>query len=197
VTEPETMPVSGAWRPGDPPGRRQFVTVFDERPISLRGGGTLSPVTVAYETWGALSEARDNALLLCHALTGDTHATGPVESGHPQLGWWNPLIGPGRAIDTDRWFVVCPNVLGGCQGTTGPASVDAATGRPYGSRFPVTTIRDQVDVEAALTDALGIERWAAVIGGSMGGMRALEWAVKFPACVGHAVIIACGAAATA
>lgn len=197
MTEDEPIPVTGAWRPGDPVGRRQFRTVFEDRAFALRAGGTLSPITVAYETWGTLSPARDNAVLVCHALTGDSHAAGAVEPGHPMLGWWNALIGPGRAIDTDRFFVVCPNVLGGCQGTTGPSSVDPSTGTPYGSRFPVVTIRDQVDVEAALADALGIEQWGGVIGGSMGGQRALEWTVKYPQRVKRAVVVACGAAATA
>jgi len=190
-------PVTGAWRAGDPPGRRQFATLFTDRPIALRAGGTLPEVTVAYETWGALNADASNALLLCHALTLDSHAAGPAEPGHGQLGWWDPLIGPGRAIDTDRFFVVCPNVLGGCQGTTGPASIDPATGTPYGSRFPVATIRDQVDVEAALADHLGITQWYSVIGGSMGGQRAIEWAVKYRDRVPRAVVIAAGAAATA
>jgi homoserine O-acetyltransferase len=193
----EPLPVTGAWRRGDPPGRRQFVTLFEDRPLALRAGGTLSPVVVAYETWGTLSPAGDNAVLVLHALTGDSHATGPAEPGHLQLGWWNPLIGPGRAIDTERFFVVCPNVLGGCQGTTGPSSIDPSTGKPYGSRFPVTTIRDQVDVEVAFADALGIEHWYGVIGGSMGGQRALEWCVKYADRVPRAVVIACGATATA
>jgi len=197
LADDEPIPVTGAWRPGDDPGRRQFVTVFEERPLALRAGARLGPITVAYETWGVLAPGRDNAVLVCHALTGDTHAAGGVEPGHPMLGWWDALIGPGRAIDTDRFFVVCPNVLGGCQGTTGPSSVDPATGRPFGSRFPVTTIRDQVDVEAALGDALGIETWACVVGGSMGGMRALEWTLKCPERVPRAIVIACGAAATA
>lgn len=191
------VPVTGAWRPGDPPGRRRFLTVFDDHPLCLRAGATLNDVTVAYETWGTLSPARDNAVLVCHALTGDSHAAGPVEEGHPLLGWWNALIGSGRAIDTDRWFVVCPNVLGGCQGTTGPSSIDPESGTPYGPRFPVITIRDQVDVEVAVADALGIERWAAVIGGSMGGQRVLEWSIKYAPRVERAVVIACGAAATA
>jgi homoserine O-acetyltransferase len=197
MNEDDSIPVTGAWRPGDEPGRRQFVSLFTEQPLALRAGGSLAPVDVAYETWGTLSPERDNAVLLLHALTGDTHARGPVEPGHPQLGWWDPLIGPGHAIDTDRFFVVCPNVFGGCQGTTGPASIDPATGTPYGSRFPVITIRDQVRVEASLTEALGLERWAAVIGGSMGGMRALEWAIMYPNCVPRAVFLACGASATA
>jgi homoserine O-acetyltransferase len=151
---------------------------------------------VAFETWGELDRARGNAVLIAHALTGDSHAAGPAGPGHRYPGWWDHSIGPGKDIDTNRWFVVCPNVLGGCQGTTGPSS-PAPDGRPYGSRFPTITIRDQVAVEAALADALGIERWAAVVGGSMGGMRALEWAVGYPDRLERAVVVACGAAASA
>ncbi|HTC82641.1 MAG TPA: homoserine O-acetyltransferase [Acidimicrobiia bacterium] len=195
---PGPPPATGAWRPGDPPGRRQFVTLFDqpENPLRLELGGTLSPVVVAYETWGELVRPRGNAVLVAHALTGDSHAAGPAGPGHRYPGWWDHSIGPGKDIDTNRWFVVCPNVLGGCQGTTGPSS-PAPDGRPYGSRFPTITIRDQVAVEAALADALGIERWAAVIGGSMGGMRALEWAVGHPDRLERSVVVACGAAASA
>ncbi|MGZ8762562.1 MAG: homoserine O-acetyltransferase MetX [Acidimicrobiia bacterium] len=196
MNDPVLLPVTGAWRPGDEPGRRQFVTVFEERPRVLEAGGRLERVTVAYETWGTLDAQRSNAVLVLHALTGDSHAAGPAGPGHREAGWWADQIGPGRAIDTDRYFVICPNVLGGCQGTTGPAST-AADDRPYGSRFPTVTIRDQVGVEAALADRLGIRRWAGVVGGSMGGMRVLEWAVGFPERVGVAVVIACGAKATA
>jgi len=191
------IPVTGALLPGAPLGRRQLATLFTARPHVLEAGGRLGAVQVAYETWGTLSSARDNAVLVLHALTGDSHAAGPAGPGHREDGWWDEVIGPGRAIDTDRFFVVCPNVLGGCQGTTGPASADPETGRPYGSRFPLVTIRDQVVVEAALADALGIERWAAVVGGSMGGQRAVEWAVAFPDRVPRAVLVACGAQATA
>ena len=190
------LPVTGAWRPGDEPGRRQFVQVFDARPHVVEAGGRLEHVTVAYETWGTLAPDRSNAVLVLHALTGDSHAAGPVAPGHRHPGWWDTVIGPGAAIDTDRFFVVCPNVLGGCQGTTGPASI-ATDGRPYGSRFPRITIRDQVVVEAALADRLGVDRWHAVVGGSMGGMRALEWAVGFPERVARLVVIAVGARATA
>jgi len=193
---PGPPPATGAWRPGDPPGHRQFVTLFEDEPLRLELGGTLSPVVVAYETWGSLDRSRSNAVLVAHALTGDSHAAGPPGPGHRYTGWWDHSIGPGKDIDTNEWFVVCPNVLGGCQGTTGPSSI-APDGRPYGSRFPTITIRDQVDVEAALADALGIERWAAVLGGSMGGMRALEWAVGYPDRVERAVVVACGAAASA
>lgn len=167
------------WRPGDPPGQRRFQTLFRGEPLRLESGRTLGPITLAYECWGRLTPAADNAVLLLHGFSGDSHAAGPAGPGHPQPGWWDALIGPGRAIDTDRFHVVCPNVLGGCQGSTGPWS-SAPDGRPWGARFPELTIRDQVAAEQALADALGIERWHAVIGGSMGGMRALEWAVDSP-----------------
>lgn len=164
------------WREGDPVGRRRFADIGE---LQLEAGGALPSVRVAYETWGTLNAARDNAVLVEHALTGDSHVTGPAGPGHPTGGWWDTLVGPGRPIDTDRWFVVAPNVLGGCQGTTGPASA-APDGRPWGSRFPYVTVRDQVRAEVALADTLGIDAWALVIGGSMGGMRALEWAVSEP-----------------
>jgi homoserine O-acetyltransferase len=191
------IPVTGAWREGDPVGRRRFQTLFESRAHVLEACGRLDHVTVAYETWGELNTARDNAVLVLHALTGDSHAAGPAGPGHSQPGWWDAIVGPGKAIDTRRFFVICPNVLGGCQGTTGPASTNPATGRPYGSSFPTVTIRDQVVVEAALADVLGIERWAAVVGGSMGGQRALEWAVSFPERVPRVVVLAAGARATA
>jgi homoserine O-acetyltransferase/O-succinyltransferase len=185
-----------AWRPGDDPGRRSFATLFDEQPLALELGDTIGPVTAAYETWGTLSPAMDNAVLVLHALSGDSHAVGPAGLGHPTAGWWDGLIGPGAPVDTRRWFAVCPNVFGGCQGTTGPSSI-APLGRPFGSRFPELTVRDQVVVEAALADHLGIDRWAAVIGGSMGGMRALEWAVGYTHRVKRLVAIACGASSSA
>lgn len=186
-------PASAAWREGDHPGRRRFV---DLGPLSLELGESLPAVRVAYETFGTLDADRTNAVLVLHALTGDSHVGGPAEPGHLTTGWWDGLVGPGKALDTDRWFVVCPNVLGGCQGTTGPSSI-APGGRAWGSRFPRITIRDQVEVEAALSSALGIERWAVVVGGSMGAMRALEWAVGKPDRVGATVVLAVGAAATA
>lgn len=194
---PEPAPVTGAWRPGDPPGRRRFAALYEARPHVLEVGGRLSNVTIAYETWGELDADRSNAVLVLHALTGDSHAAGSITADHPQPGWWDDLIGPGRAIDTDRYHVVCPNVLGGCQGTTGPASPQPGTGTPYGPRFPPITIRDQVVAEAALADALGIDTWAAVLGGSMGGMRVLEWIVGFPDRVARALVLAVGAYATA
>ncbi len=193
----ELAPVSGAWRTGDPPGRRQFHTFAADRPFALDGGVTLHEVTVAFETWGMLDERASNAVLLCHAWTGDSHAAGDAGRGHPAPGWWDDLIGPGRAIDTDRWFVVCANVLGGCQGSTGPASPHPADGRPYGSRFPVVTIRDMVRAQARLATHLGITTWHSVVGGSMGGMQVLEWALTFPQRVRSIVPIATCAQATA
>src|SRR6202040_331876 len=127
--------------------------------LTLESGGLLPRVSMAYETWGQLDGSRSNGVLVLHALTGDSRAAGPAGPGHPTAGWWDGMIGPGAPIDTDRFFVVCPNVLGGCQGTTGPASPDAA-GTPYGSRFPLVTVRDQVAAEVALADALGIDRGA-------------------------------------
>jgi homoserine O-acetyltransferase len=186
VSEVERVATTGAWRPGDDPGRRQFAAFG---PLDLETGGALPAVDVAYETWGTLNEARDNAVLVEHALTGDSHVSGPAGPGHPTPGWWDGLIGPGRPLDTDHWFVVASNVLGGCQGTTGPAS-PAPDGRPWGSRFPFITVRDQVEVERLLADSLGIDCWAAVLGGSMGGMRVLEWAVTYPRRVATAIVLA-------
>jgi homoserine O-acetyltransferase len=195
VTAPAGRPPAAAgWRAGDPGGRRRFVDL--PGPLPLEAGGTLPAVRLAYETWGALSPSRDNAVLICHALTGDSHVAGPAGPGHPTSGWWDAVVGPGKALDTDRWFVVAPNVLGGCQGSTGPSSA-APDGRPWGSRFPFLTIRDQVAAEASLADALGVGRWAAVLGGSMGGMRALEWAATYPSRVAALLVLAAPAQASA
>ncbi|OIJ63295.1 homoserine O-acetyltransferase [Streptomyces mangrovisoli] len=162
----------------------------------MEAGGELPDVRLAFETWERPAPDGSNAVLVLHALTGDSHAAGPVEPGHPTPGWWDALIGPGRAIDTDRWFVVAPNVLGGCQGSTGPASARPG-GRRWGGDFPFLTQRDQVAAEAGLADALGIGRWALVIGGSMGGMRALEWAVSRPERAGALLLLATTARASA
>lgn len=191
------IPASGAWTPDQPAGNRRFHHFATTRPFTLEGGGQLTDVTTAYETWGALNDAASNAVLVCHAWTGDSHAAGPAGPGHPTPGWWEGLIGPGKPIDTDRYFVVCANVLGGCQGTTGPASPDPSDGRPYALRFPVVTIRDMVRAQALLADSLGIARWQAVVGGSMGGMQVLEWAIMFPQRVGAVVPIATCAEASA
>jgi homoserine O-acetyltransferase/O-succinyltransferase len=185
---------TGAWRDGDPDGCRRFADVGT---VPLERGGELPDVRVAYETWGELAADGRNAVLVLHALTGDSHVVGPVEPGHPTPGWWDQVIGPGRPVDTDRWFVVAPNVLGGCQGTTGPSSTAPDTGRPWASRFPALTIRDQVEVERRLSDHLGVASWALVVGGSMGGMRVLEWAVAHPDRVRAIAPLAVSATATA
>ncbi|MFE6823622.1 homoserine O-acetyltransferase [Streptomyces sp. NPDC057690] len=187
-------PASGAWREGDPPGRRRWH--LRERPLPLEAGGELPWTRLAFETWGQLAPDRSNAVLVLHALTGDSHAAGPAEPGHPTPGWWDGLIGPGLALDTDRWFVVAPNVLGGCQGSTGPSS-PRPDGRYWGGAFPSLTQRDQVAAEAGLADALGIDRWALVVGGSMGGMRAVEWAVSYPERTSALLLLATTAAASA
>src|SRR5579872_772804 len=147
--------------------------------ISLESGASLAPVCVAYQTYGALNAARSNAILILHAFSGDAHAAGiSAETGKP--GWWDNMIGPGKASDTEKYFIICSNVLGGCQGTTGPSSVNPQTGCPYGMTFPVITMGDMARLQAKLIDHLGIERLLAVAGGSMGGMQALEWAVSYP-----------------
>ncbi|MGN6610090.1 MAG: homoserine O-acetyltransferase MetX, partial [Jatrophihabitans sp.] len=168
--------------------------------VALEVGVTLPGVRVAYETWGApqrdASGAIGNAVLVLHALTGDAHVAGPTGPDQPTPGWWDGMVGPGRPLDPAEHFVVAANVLGGCRGTTGPSSV-SPDGRPWGSRFPAVTIRDQVEVEAQLADHLGITRFRAVLGGSMGGMRALEWVVGRPERVAAALVLAVGARATA
>ncbi|MGE5590001.1 MAG: homoserine O-acetyltransferase MetX [Bacillota bacterium] len=171
---------------------RQTVTLFHPpASLALESGGRLGPITVAYETYGTYNGA--NAVLILHALTGDSHVAGRYRPDDPRPGWWDPLVGPGKAFDTDRYYVICSNVLGGCQGTTGPASTNPATGQPYGPDFPVITVRDMVRVQRALLDRLGIDRVLAVAGGSLGGMQALEWAVQFPDRVAGAIPIGANA----
>lgn len=162
------------------------------RPLVLESGAALPHVAVAYETYGELDASGRNAVLICHALTGSAHAAGRHEA-QDVPGWWDPLIGPGKAIDTRRNFVVCSNVLGGCYGTTGPTSLDASTGHPYGPDFPRFTIRDMVEVQRRLQELLGVRQWRAVIGGSMGGMQALEWSLMYPASLRGLVAVAIGA----
>lgn len=164
--------------------------------VSLDNGGRIDDVTLAFQRWGTLSPTRDNVILTLHALTGDSHVTGPADGAHQAAGWWDGLIGPGAAIDTDEWCVISANVLGGCRGSTGPAS-PGPDGRPWGSRFPAITVLDQVRAERALIDQLGITGIGAVIGGSMGGARALEWAIEYPELVRSALVLAVGARATA
>jgi homoserine O-acetyltransferase len=180
--------VTGAWREGDPVGARRFADVGD---LLLESGVVLPDVRVAYESWGAFDGS--NAVLILHALTGDSHVSGPSGPGHVSPGWWADLVGPGRAIDTDRLYVVAANILGGCQGTTGPASIDP-DGMPWGGSFPSLTVRDQVQAEVALANELGIRSWRGVVGGSAGGMRALEWAIEFPERVERLFLLATGAA---
>ncbi len=195
-----TTGATGAWTEDQPPARRRFADIGGAGGFALELGGALPSVRVAYETWGTPRRGADgtivNAVLVLHALTGDAHVSGDAEPGQPTPGWWNGLIGAGRALDPAHWFVVASNVLGGCQGTTGPAAT-APDGRPWGSRFPRITVRDQVAVEVRLADHLEIGTYAAVIGGSMGGMRALEWTISHPDRVGAALVLATDAAATA
>ncbi len=179
-------PATGAWREGDHPGDRRFVSIGAQ---GFERGGSLPSGRIAYETWGELDEDGGNAILVLHALTGDSHLIGASGPGHPTAGWWSGIIGPGNYIDTNRWFVVAPNMLGGCQGSTGPASL-APDGHEWGARFPYLTIRDQVAAQVAFSDAIGIGRWAAVIGGSMGGMQSLEWAIGYPDRLERVAIIA-------
>jgi len=158
-------------------------------PFEPERGGYLPDVKLAYETWGELDATGENAVLVTHALTGDSHCAGGPSEAYRRGGWWDAMVGPGRAIDTERHFVVCSNALGGCSGSTGPATLDPETGRPYGMRFPVVTIRDVVRAQRRLLDDLGVRRLALVIGGSIGGQQALEWAIEFPDFVGKAVPI--------
>ena len=169
-------PATGAWLIGDPVGDRKFSEPFD---IELESGQTLFGARLAFETWGELNPEKSNAILVLHALTGDSHLIGDAGNGHATSGWWNGIVGPGLAIDTDRFFVITPNVLGGCQGSTGPSSLDR-NGREYGPSFPQLTIRDQARAFLALSDQLGIGKYFAVVGGSMAGMHALEIAIEHP-----------------
>ncbi|CAG7600033.1 homoserine O-acetyltransferase [Leucobacter soli] len=186
-------PISGGWRDGDPVGERRFASIGR---FTTEAGAEIPHVRFAYEAFGELNERRDNAILVFHALTGDSHLVGRAGPGHSTDGWWSELVGPGKALDTDRYCVIAPNVLGGCQGTTGPASLDP-DGHEWGARFPYLTIRDQVAATAAFADELGIDRFAAVIGGSMGGMHTLEWAIMHPERVDRLAVIAAPPVTTA
>ena len=190
-------PVSEPAKPSVGIVETRIATVFgDGDPMVTRSGGILERVDVAYETYGTLNADHSNAVYICHALTGDAHAAG-FHEGDDRPGWWDNIIGPGRPIDTDRWFVVCSNILGGCQGTTGPASVNPATGEPYALDFPLLHMEDFVEVHRRLARHLGIEKFAAVVGGSRGGMQVLQWALSYPAEVGRAVVIAASSRLTA
>ncbi len=163
--------------------------VFDE-PLALDCGRTLPAYELVYETYGELNAERSNAVLICHALSGDHHAAGYHSMADRKPGWWETCIGPGKPIDTNHFHVVCLNNLGGCRGSTGPMSINPETGKPYGPDFPIVTVRDWVRSQARLADRLGIDQWAAVIGGSLGGMQALQWSIDFPERLRHAVVIA-------
>ncbi len=167
---------------------------FDALPLQL--GGQFGPVTLAYETWGTLNAAGDNVVLITHALIGDTHAHDAEHPHDTKVAWWNPLIGEGRFFDTSRYFVICSNILGGCYGSSGPSSPDPQTGRPYGMRFPVVTIRDMVRAQRKLVEHLGVRRIQMVAGGSIGGQQALEWAVSYPELVEKVIVVAATAALT-
>lgn len=171
-------------------------TTWDE-PLPLQGGGSLAPVTLAYETYGQLNERRDNAILILHALSGDAHAAGRLNTNDRHPGWWDGMIGPGKPFDTDKYYVICSNVLGGCKGSTGPASMNPRTNKPYGGDFPVITIGDMVAAQARLLDRLEIDVLLAAVGGSMGGFQALQWAAAYPERVRGVLPIATSARTTA
>ncbi|MDA1106873.1 MAG: homoserine O-acetyltransferase [Proteobacteria bacterium] len=176
--------------PADSVGIVTPQTLHFSEPLALDCGRTLDEYELVYETYGALNAARSNAILVCHALSGDHHAAGYHSPEDKKPGWWDSCIGPGKPFDTRRFFVVSLNNLGGCKGSTGPVSVNPATGKPYGPDFPIVTVRDWVQSQARLGAALGITQWAAVIGGSLGGMQALQWAIDFPDGLRHALAIA-------
>lgn len=177
--------------------KTQYATLFEPNKLKLVGGTELGPVRVAYETYGELNAERDNAIFVCHALTGDAHVAGLHAPDSRKPGWWDELVGPGKGLDTERYFVICANVLGGCQGTTGPNCIDPVTGKHYGAQFPFLTVGDFVEVHSALVRHLGIERLLAVVGGSLGGMQVLEWAARFPDQIRAAVCLASAGKLTA
>ncbi|MDA3146139.1 homoserine O-acetyltransferase [Leucobacter sp. UCMA 4100] len=179
-------PITGGWREGDPTGNRQFANLG---PLTTESREVIPHVRMAYETFGTLNDDGSNAILVFHALTGDSHLVGDAGRGHATDGWWAEIVGPGKALDTDRFCIIAPNVLGGCQGTTGPASL-APNGVEWGGNFPYLTIRDQVAATEKLREHLGIETFHTVIGGSMGGMHALEWAVTHPERLERLAVIA-------
>ena len=198
MAQDDELPVDAASPLGDPHSvglvtPRTFRFAGPPAQLELESGRSLGPIEVTYETYGELSPARDNAVLVLHALSGDAHLAGYHTSEDRKPGWWDLMVGPGKPLDTTRYYVICANVLGGCKGTTGPASIDPATARPYGLRFPVVTIGDMVRVQERLVSHLGIERLLAVMGGSMGGMQALDWAVRYPDRVAGVIAVATSA----
>src|SRR2546422_6749158 len=178
--------------PHDPSsvGAARAQTAHFDRPIKLKGGAELPAFDIAYETYGELNAARSNAVLVCHALNASHHVAGFYAEDQSNIGWWDNLVGPGKPLDTNRFFVVGSNYIGSCFGSTGPASINPATVKPWGSDFPIVTVEDWVDAQARLADYLGIERFAAVMGGSLGGMQALSWAIRYPKRIRNALVIA-------
>lgn len=177
--------------------KRSATLFVPPNPLRLAGGGELGPVTVSYETYGELSLQRDNAIFVCHALTGDAHVAGWHTPQDRKPGWWDEFVGPGKGLDTNRYFVICANVLGGCQGTTGPRSLNPQNGEPYGLNFPFMTVGDMVEVHAELVRSLGITKLLSVVGGSLGGMQVLEWTARYPQMIQSAVCMATAAKLTA
>ena len=183
--------------PSDSVGLVHPRTVHFDHPLQLSSGETLTTYDIVYETYGELNPARSNAVLICHALSGNHHAAGYHDPDDKKPGWWDNMVGPGKVIDTDRFHVVSCNNIGGCHGSTGPATVNPDTGIPYGPDFPIVTVQDWVASQARLADFLGIEQWAAVVGGSLGGMQAMQWAIDFPDRIRNAVLIAAAPKLTA
>ena len=173
----------------------QYVTI--DKPLQLKSGLMLDSYHLVYETYGQLNAARSNAVLICHALSGNHHVAGVYADKEKSYGWWDNMVGPGKPIDTNRFFVMGVNNLGGCHGSTGPASIDTKTGKHYGASFPIVTVEDWVETQAQLADHLGIEQFAAVVGGSLGGMQAMQWTLDYPEKVRHALVIAAAAKLTA
>jgi len=171
--------------------------VHFDQPLTLTSGGVIDEYDLIYETYGTLNSDRSNAVLVCHALSSNHHAAGYHGPEDRKPGWWENLVGPGKPIDTSRFFVVCCNNLGGCAGSTGPSSINPKTGKPFGPDFPIVTVRDWVESQARLSDKLGIETWAAVVGGSLGGMQVLQWSIDYPERLRHAVVIAAAPKLTA
>ncbi len=169
---------------------RRIRVVEEKSPLRLKSGKSLGPIDVAYETYGSLNENGDNAILICHALSGDAHVAGFNSNEDKKAGWWDNMVGPGKGIDTDKYFVICSNCLGGCSGTTGPGDINPATGKPYGLDFPIITMEDMVEVQRLLVEKLGIKSLLCVVGGSMGGMQVMQWSVSYPDLVKSAIVVA-------
>ena len=183
--------------PADSVGLVETKSITIKKPLSLDCGRSLPEFTLAYETYGELNQEKNNAILLCHALSGDQHAAGYYAMDDRKAGWWDNCIGPGKPFDTNNYYIVCPNNLGGCKGSSGPMTTNPETGKPYGPDFPLVTVRDWVLSQSYLADELGIQQWSAVIGGSLGGMQVMQWAIDFPERIRHALVIAAAPKLTA